>query len=243
MPPAVDPDLRPAVVAAVVAPRGGAGEPGRDPHGAQRVDQQNRQPRARGHVLAHRFGGVLVRFFAQRVVFDADLRAYAAVHRIDGGPHVAASGYTAREPGEEVGPPAVADLVDRGIGQHLVEEDRVGQSGAPRKGAPCLHGEGDVFAQQPRVQRVEVTLRHVGDQIGHGFAFVAGRRVEQSAERVGPRRAGEGHVERCVVCSRDAGSVAAVSACGGRQAGEKEDQSFHGLNWDVMARMTAGSAS
>ncbi len=139
IPAAADPYLDPAVVAAVVVPRGRPGETRRDSRRAQGVDQQHRKPRTGGHMLPHRLGRALVGLFAGGVVLHPDVGRDIPVHGVDRRADVAAKRHAPGEARVEIRPPAVAHLVHGGIGQYLVQEER-NRAAHVSKGSPGGHG-------------------------------------------------------------------------------------------------------
>ena len=184
IPAAADPYLDPAVVAAVVVPRGRPGETRRDSRRAQGVDQQHRKPRTGGHMLPHRLGRALVGLFAGGVVLHPDVGRDIPVHGVDRRADVAAKRHAPGEARVEIRPPAVAHLVHGGIGQYLVQEDGIGQRTCPRVVPAGTVGIFHILAQQVEAHRVAVAPGHVGDQEGHSFAGFA------AANSAGCRRAG-----------------------------------------------------
>ena len=79
----------------------------------------------------------------------------------------------------------VAHLVRDGIGEHFVQEYRIGKRPGPRETFPREVGVFDVFAQDLQVERVQIALRHMSEQVGHALPPGGGGFGQQTAQVAG----------------------------------------------------------
>ena len=132
MPVAV-PDLHPSVVAPAVSQQRSADGARRNPDRAAGVHQDDREPGASGATGLDRFTGALVRRFAAGVVVDVDQLEKLAVENLRGFAcrlrvlHEWSSSF------KEIRPPGLPGFIEDGVGQHVVEEDFLGDLIRPRE--------------------------------------------------------------------------------------------------------------
>ena len=73
---------------------------------------------------------------------------------------------------EKIRAPGIPGLVQAGVGQHIVEKNRLGNILAPRHFTAGTIGESDVFQQEVGVQGFRIVRRHVGEQELHALALI-----------------------------------------------------------------------
>ena len=129
----VYPHLVPVMIAAIVVPSRSARYARRDAYGAERIGKQDREARARSHVLTHRLVRSLVGLLALRVVVDEQLVAHVLVHRVDSLAHRLARSHILLEALVEVLAPVLARLVQIHVSHHVVQEHAVGHGLCPWK--------------------------------------------------------------------------------------------------------------
>ncbi len=148
-------------------------------------------------MLPHRLGRALVGLFSRAVLYSTPTSA--AIFRFTESIAARMSRQSATrraKRGVEIRPPAVAHLVHGGMGQHLVQEDGIGQRTCPRVFAAGTVGIFHILAQQVEAHRVAVAPGHVSDQKGHPFALLARSLPQQLPQAVGARAAGQRGIQQ-----------------------------------------------
>mmetsp|Transcript_4187 Transcript_4187/g.10467 ORF Transcript_4187/g.10467 Transcript_4187/m.10467 type:complete len:212 (-) Transcript_4187:480-1115(-) len=158
-----------------VDPGGGASHARGHPHRPQRINQEDGQPRA-GRVprRQHLGGGHDLGRLVGLEVQPSKQRPHALVHRLCSLRHAACALHQLRHSCPHQRPPRVSWLVEAGVGQHVVQEQRPRHLARP--GLRGARGQGQVGVGRQLVAAHARTVRmgHVSLQESHASALLVG---------------------------------------------------------------------
>ncbi len=189
--PAAVPNLNPAMVPAIIHPHRRSRYTGGHPDGSACVNQQNRQPAARGHAAFHGFERALNCLLALGRIADVDQREELLVKALRGFGRRFAVRDQRQAFFTKCVVPRVARFTDTGVGENFVEEDFVRHLVMPRRLLESVICKRQMLEEKARGKRTQIAVRHVFHQELDSLAL-RGRGLVQCANQfllVGSRAA------------------------------------------------------
>ena len=170
MPVAV-PDFYPRVIPTQIRPERRADDPRWNANRPARVDQQNRQARAGGETVLHRFERALIGLRTPGGVTNVDELEQFLVEPLRGfGGRLAIRDQWRAFLAKQFAP-VVALLVHARVRKNVVEKNFLRHLITPRRFRKSFVGERDIFEQQRCGQCLQIALRHVVEQEQQSLAL------------------------------------------------------------------------
>ena len=168
----IRPHFRPIVVAPLVMPIRGSCHAGGNAHGTESISQDDGQPGAGSHVLAHGFKRRLVRLLTLRIVIHQHLITYIPVDGIYCLKYSLTSCHVFAKTFIKVFSPGFPLLVQANVWQDLVQENTVRHRLCPRILLTCLISVCGILQQEICLQLQQVPLRHISNKERHALFLV-----------------------------------------------------------------------